>query len=1045
MNDSNSNLTKFSRHLWLTLCMFILFAATFGAYVWTEKQIDRANELRQQSFMLAEELRQSSDDLTRMIRTYAATGDPLYKAHFQEILDIRDGKKPRPVDYQDVYWDLVQSDDKRPRPFGEAVPLLELMQRARFTPQELAKLQEAKARSDELALTEQAAMRLLESSSPPTAANREEALRMLHDTNYHQAKIAIMLPINQFRAMADRRTLQAVRDTESKATSVRLLFIVFGVLLLTLLWRMRQDLYAILGGPVGELHMRIARLGSGEFSEPISVAPGQQDSVLGWLSETQLKLADLDASRKTAEQRSQRLTQLYAALSQCNQAIVRCQSEEELFAQLCGNIVSFGGMQLAWIGRLDPDTKQIHTLAYHGAGAEYLSNLNLSASADQPSGQGPTGICVREDRPYWCQDFLHDDRTALWHERAASVGWRASASLPLHRKAEVFGALTVYSDAVGAFDEDVRSLLLEMAMDIDFALQGFDKEAQRLQIENALRMSEQRFRTIVETEPECIKVVDRNGQILEINSAGISMLEAESLADVQKQTLLDFILPDYRSLFVALHQRVLGGENGTLEFEITGMKGTRRWLETHAAPMRNTDGEIDMVLGITRDVTARKEAEARIQYLAHFDTLTGLPNRAQLAERAAYALNLAQRSHQQLALMLLDLDHFKDINDTLGHTVGDTLLAQLAGRLQSVLREEDTVSRLGGDEFIFLLFGVDMHGAAHVAQKILDAIKAPFKIEHFDLNVTGSIGIAMYPGDGHDLEVLSKSADAAMYRAKHEGRNGYRFFTTEMQTRSERQLQLVNALSQALEREQLTVHYQPQISVINGRIVAAEALLRWYHPELGQVSPAEFIPAAEDSGLIIPIGEWVLRQAVRQARKWMLDGLDPMIIAVNLSAVQFRHSDLPNLVTRILDEEGLPAEYLELELTEGVAMHDTQNAVAVMNNLHARGVRMSIDDFGTGYSSLSQLKKFRIYKLKIDQSFVRDISTDPEDKAIVSAIIHMAKSLGLQTIAEGVETAGQLAFLREQGCDEVQGYYYSRPLPAQQFEEFARAKAMVKP
>jgi EAL domain-containing protein (putative c-di-GMP-specific phosphodiesterase class I) len=308
------------------------------------------------------------------------------------------------------------------------------------------------------------------------------------------------------------------------------------------------------------------------------------------------------------------------------------------------------------------------------------------------------------------------------------------------------------------------------------------------------------------------------------------------------------------------------------------------------------------------------------------------------------------------------------------------------------------------------------------------------------LNVTGSIGIALYPGDGIDLEALSKSADSAMYRAKHEGRHGYRFFTAEMQIRSARHLKLVNALRQALERNQLQIYYQPQVSMQNGRIIGAEALLQWTHPALGAVAPSEFIPSAEESGLIMPIGEWVLRHAARQAKLWMQNGLVPLVMAVNLSAVQFRHPDLPNLITRILDEEGLQPEYLELELTEGVAMHDPQNAIAVMNKLHERGVRMSIDDFGTGYSSLSHLKKFKVYKLKIDQSFVRDISTDPEDRAIVSAVINMAKSLGLQTIAEGVETAGQLAFLREQGCDEMQGYYYCKPLPADQFEEFVRSK-----
>jgi EAL domain-containing protein (putative c-di-GMP-specific phosphodiesterase class I) len=294
-----------------------------------------------------------------------------------------------------------------------------------------------------------------------------------------------------------------------------------------------------------------------------------------------------------------------------------------------------------------------------------------------------------------------------------------------------------------------------------------------------------------------------------------------------------------------------------------------------------------------------------------------------------------------------------------------------------------------------------------------------------------------------DLDTLSQCADVAMYRTKRDGRNNFRFFTAEMQAHSARSLQLENALRRALERDELSLHYQPQISMQGGRIIGAEALLRWQHPELGMVSPAEFIPIAEDSGLILPIGEWVLHTAAQQMKSWMDSGLAPMTIAVNLSAVQFRHPNLPELVTQILDSVKLPPQYLELELTEGVAMHDPLGAIAVMDSLHERGIRMSIDDFGTGYSSLSYLKRFKVYKLKIDQSFVRDITDDPEDKAIVSAIISLAGSLGLQTIAEGVETEGQLAFLREQGCKEVQGYYFSKPLPAEQFEAFVRAKSQA--
>lgn len=1023
--------------------MFVVFAVTFAFYVHAEKQIDRMNELRQRSFLLAEELRQSSDDLTRMVRTYVVIGDPNYKRHYQEILDIRDGKKPRPVDYQNVYWDLVLADDQRPRPMGPATPLLELMQREGFTAAEFAKLAEAKNNSDALTRTEFAAMALVESTQPVSEGNRAKATQILHDAVYHRAKAGIMRPIGQFHQMADRRTLDAVLSAEAGAIRVRLMVILLGLLLTYLLWNMRRRLQSILGGSVDEVHEYIAHLGGGNILSAIPVADGLENSVLGWLSQTQINLARIDAQKKQAEARNQRLTQLYAALSHCNQAIVRCTSEAMLYEEVCRVVVAFGGMKMAWIGLFNETSKTIEPVAAFGSGTEYLDEVRFSIDHNSAHPNANNGRVFGEDQPEWIQDFQQASRTAPHYDRVQHFGWAGGAGLPLHRDGMVIGMLCMYADEINAFDDEVRSLLLEMSADIDYALRNFDLSARREQAINALRESEQRLQTIIETEPECVKVVDAHGRLLQMNAAGLAMLEAESLAEVQQHSLLDFILPGYRSNFAALHQRVMNGDTGFLEFEIKGIQGTQRWLETHAAPMRDANGEITM-LGVTRDITAYKHSEKRIQYLAHFDALTGLPNRAQLDDRANYAISLAQRSQAPVAVMFLDLDHFKDINDTLGHSVGDALLIELANRLRLVLREEDTVSRLGGDEFIFLLHGLDVTKVSHVAQKVLDVIAEPCRIEPYDLNVTGSIGIAMYPDDGADLETLLKCADTAMYRAKNDGRQTYRFFTAEMQARSARQLQLVNALRQALERKEFQIHYQPQVSILSERIVGAEALLRWTHPELGAVSPAEFIPAAEASGLILPIGEWVLRHAVRQARVWMDEGLAPLIMAVNLSAVQFRHPDLPNLVASILSEEGLPAEYLELELTEGVAMNDPQNAIAVMNQLNDHGVRMSIDDFGTGYSSLSHLKKFKVYKLKIDQSFVRDISTDPEDKAIVVAIINMAKSLGLKTIAEGVETAGQQSFLREQGCDEMQGYYFSRPLPADQFERFTRSKNTQK-
>ena len=477
--------------------------------------------------------------------------------------------------------------------------------------------------------------------------------------------------------------------------------------------------------------------------------------------------------------------------------------------------------------------------------------------------------------------------------------------------------------------------------------------------------------------------------------------------------------------------------------DITGRKkAENELLQAHAQLEQLVDLRTQelsrTVAELEKKAIEQKESEAQIQRLAHFDALTGLPNRLLLNDRSEHALSVARRSHQTVALMFLDLDHFKNINDSLGHRVGDEVLVELAKRLKSAVREQDTVSRLGGDEFILLLPDTDAVGAAQVADKLLRAALWPIQVEQHELTVTPSIGIALYPQDGADLDTLSKCADAAMYRAKEDGRNGYRFFTHDIQAQSDRTLLLGNALRRTLEREQLTLHYQPQISMETGKTVGAEALLRWNHPELGAVSPAEFIPIAESSGLILPIGEWVIRTATQQLARWIAQGMPPITMAVNLSSVQFRHANLPQLVSSILTEAALPPHLLELELTEGVAMTNALGAIAVMDDLHQRGVRMSIDDFGTGYSSLSYLKRFQVYKLKIDQSFVRDITEDPDDKAIVGAIISMAQSLGLKTIAEGVETEGQLAFLRARGCDEVQGYYFSRPLSAQDFEDYVR-------
>ncbi|MFW9595454.1 MAG: putative bifunctional diguanylate cyclase/phosphodiesterase [Macromonas sp.] len=460
------------------------------------------------------------------------------------------------------------------------------------------------------------------------------------------------------------------------------------------------------------------------------------------------------------------------------------------------------------------------------------------------------------------------------------------------------------------------------------------------------------------------------------------------------------------------------------------------WLSITRVP--DAQGQTAYYLAIFSDTSQRKEQEARIRYLAYYDPLTGLANRSLLKDRAQHDLAQCKRHQTPLSLLFIDLDHFKQINDSLGHQVGDQLLKQVGERLGQQVREQDTVARMGGDEFVTVLPETNDEGAALVARNFLERLSQPYQVGPHELTVTPSIGIALYPNDGTDFDTLYRCADIAMYRAKQNGRSSFSFFTTEMQAQSVRRLQIENALRRALERDQLWLQYQPQMSLRNHQLIGMEVLLRWNHPEWGPVSPAEFIPVAENSRQILAIGEWVLRTATAQAKAWQDQGLPPIIMAINLSAVQFRQPDLPDLVGTILHDTGLAPEWLELELTESVAMHDPEGAIATMQQLHQRGVRMSVDDFGTGYSSLNYLKRFQIYKLKIDQSFVRDVTRSPEDARIVEAIVQMAESMGLTTIAEGVETPEQLEFLRSHGCREIQGYHLSRPLSATDFEAFVR-------
>ena len=427
-------------------------------------------------------------------------------------------------------------------------------------------------------------------------------------------------------------------------------------------------------------------------------------------------------------------------------------------------------------------------------------------------------------------------------------------------------------------------------------------------------------------------------------------------------------------------------------------------------------------------------AKVQLDYLAHHDTLTDLPNRMLLQDRLIQAIELARRQGRQLAVMFMDLDQFKNINDSLGHAVGDQLLQSVAQRLVGCVRQSDTISRQGGDEFVLLLPDLEhAEHAARSAQKILDALALPHCIDGYDLHTSVSIGIGIYPNDGEDAQTLLKSADIAMYYAKDSGRNNYKFFEQSMNVRAVQRQTTENSLRRALVRQEFVLHYQPKINLRSGAIVGVEALVRWQHPERGLLPPDQFIPIAEDCALILPLGRWVLRAACSQVRAWQQAGLPPITVAVNTSAIEFRAKDFVENVRATLLETGLEPRYLELELTESVLMRDAESTDTVLRELADMGIKMAVDDFGTGYSSLSYLRKFPINTLKIDQSFVKLMTHDPDDATIVRAVISMGKSLKQRVIAEGVETPEQYTALLAQDCQEGQGYYFSRPLPAEQF------------
>jgi diguanylate cyclase (GGDEF)-like protein/PAS domain S-box-containing protein len=553
--------------------------------------------------------------------------------------------------------------------------------------------------------------------------------------------------------------------------------------------------------------------------------------------------------------------------------------------------------------------------------------------------------------------------------------------------------------------------------------------SERMRFEEMLHNSENKYRVLFEDSADANWLMDEKG-FLDCNSAALRMFGYSAEEMMHPSDISPPDQPDGTSSRVAAEQKIAAAfRNGTERFEWLHQRKNGNVFPAEVCLTALTLSGQPRLLATVRDITDRKAAEERIQCLALYDALTGLPNRTLLQDRLAKALAASRRQGDKVALLFLDLDRFKDINDSLGHSVGDLLLQEVAERLKKWGREQDTVARLGGDEFLITVTQVkDLTDVAVAAERLMDAMTAPFVVQGHSLNVSSSIGISIFPDHGADGETLIKNADSAMYSAKNNGRNNFRFFMEDMNAQVVERIALENSLRLALPQKELFLVYQPQMDIATGRIIGLEALLRWQHPDLGLVPPDKFIRIAENSGLILPIGEWVLRTACSQARKWQEEGLPAVTVAVNVSAVQFRQEGFCELIRRLLHETGLAPQYLELELTESLLLANADVTLSVLKELKAMGLTLAIDDFGTGYSSFSYLRQFQVSKIKIDRSFIQYVAVKPDDAAITAAIISMAKSLNLKVIAEGVEDEVQMSFLRAHQCDEIQGYHFSKPL-----------------
>ncbi|WP_188381731.1 sensor domain-containing protein [Oxalicibacterium faecigallinarum] len=721
------------------------------------------------------------------------------------------------------------------------------------------------------------------------------------------------------------------------------------------------------------------------------------------------------------------------AITACEDVIGHAANESTLLQGIC-DVVTATGYQLAWAGLIESDGA-ITPIGLTAKHQDYLDAMKVPLGA---GGNGTIAIAtaLRTRRPAVANYFASDMSPTPWRLAAMRYGFHSKLVLPMADQDTMLGVFNVYASEPDAFDAQEVALLVSLAQRVAMELRAHRDRAGRQAAEAALRLRER----AIECSANAIIISSARAPdfVIEYVNPAFERITGYSAAEAigkNSNFLLgtDHDQPGLLEIRAALSER----REGKAVLRNYRKDGSLFWNDLHIAPVTGDDTRTTHFVAAMSDITPMKQYETTLHRMANHDALTGLPNRSLLEDRLENAINYSARNEHSLWVVLVDLDRFKLINDTMGHQAGDHLLKIISDRLQSSVRESDTVARLGGDEFVLVLpecADGNASSAADVIQRIMDAVIQPLTIRGNEYVLGCSMGVAVYPNDGTDPATLMAHADVAMYRAKDNGGNSFQFYTPVMHDAALKRLQLEYQLRRAIELDELTLHYQPQVDLRHGTIVGMEALIRWNHPQMGLITPGSFIGMAEETGLILPIGIWVLRTACLQAKKWQDMGHDNLRIAVNLSARQFVQTDLTETIADILQQTGLPPHCLEIELTESSVMADIERHLLILHAIKALGVHLSVDDFGTGHSSLAYLKRFPIDTLKIDRSFVRDIALHQDDASIVATIIALGHNLHLQVIAEGVETENQMAVLRAQGCDQMQGYYFSKPLPAEQIE-----------